>query len=128
YDVLSGDGKPHEYQWLGHFQPTHSASSGQAQLTVDAKTKAVSTAAVGGKRLWLIPSEPDSFELQQRALPIDARDGNEKPPMTAHRKIGPYVALVKSGVAKPTAFAVLLHPSDADATAPSIEKLDTTED
>jgi hypothetical protein len=120
YDVLTGDGKPHQYQWQGHFQ--------LPRLTIDPATKSVATSAEAGKRLWLVPVEPRTFDLQQRVGPVATRFFlATKNPYSADRQMLPYVSLVKWGIKEPGSFAVLLCPQDAQAPAPIIGKLDVHE-
>src|SRR6185436_19389224 len=85
-DRMSGDGRPHDYRWLGHFQPT--------TLSIDAATKGISTAAHDGKRLWVIPARPDTLRLEQGSGPmVTPHETGALPPYRPHRAIGPYVAL-----------------------------------
>lgn len=108
YDTLTGDGKPHTYSWLGHFQPT--------ELTLDPVTKTVSTAPQDGNLLWLVPARPDTFILEQKiGGPIVTRQG---PKMESK-----YISLTKSGVTNPASFTMLLYPSKSDAKPPVIESL-----
>jgi hypothetical protein len=114
-DRLSGDGRPHDYRWLGHFQPT--------KLGIDPVTKAIATAPQDGKRLWVVPARPDTFHLEQGSGPLlTPQPTGALPPSHPHRAIGPYVALRQKAVSGPASFAVLLYPA-ADGAAPVLESL-----
>lgn len=115
-DRLSGDGKPHDYRWLGHFQPT--------QLSVDPATKAIATAPREGKRLWVVPARPDRFALEQGSGPVLTPEATGAlPPSHPCRAIGPYVALRQKAVSGPASFAVLLYPAADAGAAPLLETL-----
>ena len=114
-DRIAGDGKPHDYRWLGHFQPT--------QLTIDPETKAIATAPRDGKRLWVIPVHPDTFSVEQGSGPLNTPDPTgAQPPFGPNRAIGPYVALRQKAVIGPASYAVLLYPA-ADGDAPQVDSL-----
>jgi len=115
-DRISGDGKPHDYCWLGHFQPT--------KLSIDPATKAIATAPKDGKRLWVIPARPDTFSLEQGSGPlITPQATGALPPSHPHRAIGPYVALRQKAVKGPASFAALLYPAADEGAAPLFESL-----
>jgi hypothetical protein len=120
YDRLSGDGKPHDYRWLGHFQPT--------QLAIDPATKAIATATQEGKRLWLIPAQPESFAVEQGTGAIVTREGNEESPFASTRKMAPYISFVRPATREPVAFVVLLYPAETDRKAPVTESLTVKEE
>src|SRR5262249_1350093 len=61
-DRISGDGKPHDYRWLGHFQPT--------KLSIDPTTRAIATAPQEGKRLWVVPARASTFSVEQGEGPL----------------------------------------------------------
>jgi hypothetical protein len=115
-DRMSGDSKPHDYRWLGHFQPT--------KLTVDPATKAVETAPEDGKRLWLVPARPYTLTVEQGSGPLlTPQPTGALPPSHPHRAIGPYVALRQKAVSGPASFAVLLYPAADKGDAPRLESL-----
>jgi len=109
YDRLDGDGRPHEYRWMGHFQPT--------ELKVDTFTKLVETSAVDGNRLYLKSAEPyGHFGLEQGFGPLQAATANGGNVRTN----APYISLVRSS-ADPVAFKVFLYPATKEDQAPVIE-------
>ena len=110
YDCLQGDGTEHEYRWLGHFQPT--------TLTVDSTTKAAASSLEGGKRLYLVPTDPASLTLEQDEGPMSTPSG---------RQLGPYVALLRR-TKEPMAFGVLIYPAKDEPVAPRVEDLKVTAD
>ncbi len=115
-DRLTGDGKPHDYRWLGHFQPT--------KLSIDATTKAVATAVQDGKRLWLLPARPGTLHVEQGEGPLIApQPTGALPPSHPHRAIGPYVALRQKSVQGPASYAVLLYPAADAGEAPRLDSL-----
>jgi hypothetical protein len=120
-DRMAGDGKVHDYRWLGHFQPT--------QLKVDPTTKTVVTAAVEGKRLWLVPARPDSFNLEEGSGPMCTPEPTGvQPPYHPNRAIGPYVALRQKAVNGPASFAVMLYPADQAESSPAMQMLENSGD
>jgi len=117
-DRISGDGKPHDYRWLGHFQPT--------KLSIDPSTKGIGTAPQEGKRFWVIPGRPDTFSIEQGSGPlVTPHATGALPPSHPNRAIGPYVALRQKAVKGPAAFAVLLYPAADNGAAPLLESLPT---
>ncbi len=115
YDVLTGDGKPHKYNWQGHFQP--------ATMQCDPMRKVTCVTPARGKPLWVVPARPESFVLEQKSGPIVTREGNEPPPRAATRQIAPYISLEKSNAVEPFAFSVLLYPTTTEESAPTMESL-----
>lgn len=113
-DRISGDGKPHDYRWLGHFQPT--------KLTVDPITKAIATDSHDGKRLWVVPAQASTIDVEQGSGPlVTPQPTGALPPHHPNRANGPYVALRQKSVA--ASFAVLLYPAADSGPAPLLESL-----
>ena len=114
-DQLTGDGKRHDYEWLGHFQPT--------RLTINPKTKAIATDAQKGKRFWMLPLQPKSFTLEETTGPMATAKGNAPQPYYSGRKMAPFIKLKKLGQKGPAAYATIFCPADAEGDAPLAESL-----
>ncbi|MBI4023601.1 MAG: heparinase II/III family protein [Verrucomicrobia bacterium] len=100
----------HEYRWQEHFQPT--------TLSVEPSGKTVRTSVENGKSLWVISLDAADLSVEEGqgviATPTGAGDG-------------PYVRFIKKS-ARPTSFAVLLHPLTGNASPPVVESLDVKQD
>ena len=119
-DTLTGDGKPHDYEWLGHFQPT--------KLTIDPKTKVIATAANKGKRLWMLPLGPKSFALEETTGPMATASGDAPQPYYRGRKMAPFIKLKQLGATGPVAYANVFCPADANGKGPAVERLRVTKE
>jgi hypothetical protein len=109
---VDGIGKMHDYRWQGHFQPM--------DLTVDPITKTVATSLVDGKRLYLVPAQPEELALE-RGMGIIA-DGSH---LMENAIEGPYVRFTqKSAIG--ASFTVLIDPTTGNAPAPSMSSLKIT--
>jgi hypothetical protein len=102
-------GKVHDYRWQGHFQPM--------DLTVDPTTKTVATSAVDGKRLYLVPAQPEVLELERGKGLI--ADGSH---LMENALEGPYVRFIQKSD-KGASFTVLIDPTTGNAPAPSVTTL-----
>jgi hypothetical protein len=119
-DRLQGDGKPHDYRWMGHFQPT--------ALSIDEPSKTIATSPRDGKRLWVVPAQPAKLSLERGSGPLVTQESTgAQPPYHPTRAIGPYIALRQKTVSGPAVFAVLLYPSADLATAPTLRSLAVTQ-
>lgn len=102
-------GKVHEYWWRGHFQPM--------EITVDASSKTVASSVVDGKRLYVVPAQPDRLTLDQGAgLIADGIHAAE------HAVEGFYVSFNQKSD-QPVTFTVLLCPTTNNAQAPVVTAL-----
>lgn len=105
-------GKVHEYWWRGHFQPM--------EITIDARTKAIASSVVDGKRLYVVPAQPEQLAVEQgRGLISDGVHSAE------HAVEGPYISLNQKSD-KPVSFTVLLCPTVNHAPAPTLSALAVT--
>ncbi|MBI3860934.1 MAG: heparinase II/III family protein [Planctomycetia bacterium] len=112
FDRLTPHDEPrqvHEYWWRGHFQPM--------EITVDAATKTAASSVVDGRRLYVVPANPENLALEQgRGLMSDGVHSAEK------AVEGPYVSFNRKSD-QPVSFTVLLAPTVNNTPAPVVTAL-----
>lgn len=122
------DSYPYDITWLGHFQPT--------KLTIDSKTKITVTEEKEGKRLYVVPLEPDHIQMQEDQADIRTANEYNRPAdyfsntgRMPDTDIGPYIKLRKKAAENfGVAFGVVLFPTRNNVPAPMSAALMVFED
>ncbi|MBI4027364.1 MAG: heparinase II/III family protein [Verrucomicrobia bacterium] len=104
-----GLGKIHEYWWRGHFQPM--------EMTVDATTKTAASSVVDGKRLYIVPGQPEQLAVDQsRGLIADGVH-------SAEQTLASPIISYNQKSDKPVSYTVALCPTINNAPAPALDSL-----
>ena len=114
------DSYPYDMEWLGHFQPT--------KLATDPKTKVIVTDDKDGKRLYVLPLDPDRLRIREDKgmiiTPVRKNIEFRETGLNPYTDTGPYIRLDKKAAENfGVAFGVVLFPTRNSAPAPTLTSL-----